>query len=162
MNELDDRIFYYEDVPTTTNTTTKRIFNPTPPPPKKKRFAILEFFRIMHIGMRDVEMLPSDMRKYESWTLNIKSAVIALIICISLMSIVFTSSLGSQQYNGEKVEKTYIDQLIDYFYNDKTTPDQTSTPKTNTVVVVKDTLVPMDSVQYLIYQNDSIIKAMNR
>ena len=159
MNELDDRIFYYEDVPTTT--TTKRIFNPTPPSPKKKRFAILEFFRIMHIGMKDVEMQPSDMRKYESWTLNIKSAVIALIICISLMSVVFTSSLGSQQYNGEKVEKTYIDQLIDYFYNDKT-PVQTSTPKANTVVVVKDTLVPMDSVQYLIYQNDSLIKAMNR
>jgi hypothetical protein len=162
MNELDDRIFYYEDVPTTTNTTTKRIFNPTPPPPPdKKRFAILEFFRIMHIGMRDVEMLPSDMRKYESWTLNIKSAVIALLICTSFMSVVFTTSIGSQPYDGEKVEKTYIDQLIDYFYNDNT-PVQTSTPKTNTVVVVKDTLVPMDSLQYLIYQNDSLIKAMNQ
>jgi hypothetical protein len=162
MNELDDRIFYYEDVPTTTNTTTKRIFNPTPPPPPdKKRFAILEFFRIMHIGMRDVEMLPSDMRKYESWTLNIKSAVIALFICASFMSVVFTTSIGSQPYDGEKVEKTYIDQLIDYFYNDNETPLQTSSTP-NTVVVVKDTLVPMDSLQYLIYQNDSIIKAMNR
>jgi hypothetical protein len=163
MNELDDRIFYYEDVPTTTNTTTKRIFNPTPPPPPpdKKRFAILEFFRIMHIGMRDVEMLPSDMRKYESWTLNIKSGTIAFLICSILMYTVISSSLGSQPYNpNESNKRTYIDDLIDYFIKDEMVVNPPA--KANTVVVVKDTLVPMDSLQYLIYQNDSLIKAMNR
>lgn len=160
MNEIDDRIFFSEDIqsPTTTSTTTKKIFKQTSSAvPEKKKWAMFEFFRIMNIGMKDVEMEPSDMRKYESWALNIKAGLIALSICSILLCGVFASSIGSEKYREEK-EPTYIDMAIDYFY-----PDKKEQPlQTKSVVVVKDTIVPLDSVQYLLYQNDSLLKAAGK
>ena len=163
MENIDDRIFFSEDIhsPTTTTTTTKRIFKQASVVPEKKKWAIFEFFRIMNIGMKDVEMQPSDMRKYEIWTLNIKSGTIAFLICSILMYAVLTSSLGSQAYNpNESSKRTYVDDLIDYFIKDEMVVNPPA--KANTVVVVKDTLVPMDSIQYLIYQNDSLLQEMKK
>ena len=163
MENIDDRIFFSEDIhsPTTTSTTTKKAFV-TPsfnPPVKKKKWALFEFFRIMNIGMKDIEMQPSDMRKYEIWTLNIKSGIIALTICTILMTFVLTSSVGSQPYDpNESNKRTYIDDVIDYFIEDK----QIYTSPRSTVVVVKDTLIPMDSMQYLMYQNDSLLQEMKK
>ena len=165
MENIDDRIFFSEEFsPTTTSTTTKKAFvKPSSNPvPKKKKWALFEFFRIMNIGMKDVEMQPSDMRKYESWTLNIKSGTIALLICSILMYTVLTSSLGSEAYNpDESSKKTYLDNVIDYFTENEEVAN-TNPPAKATVVVVKDTLVPMDSMQYLIYQNDSLLQEMKK
>jgi hypothetical protein len=163
MENIDDRIFFSEEFsPTTTSTTTKKIFKQASVVPEKKKWALFEFFRIMNIGIKDVEMQPSDMRKYEIWTLNIKSGTIALLICSILMYTVLTSSLGSQAYNpDESSKKTYLDNVIDYFTENEEVAN-TAPPAKATVVVIKDTLVPMDSIQYLIYQNDSLLQEMKK
>ncbi len=150
-----DQIFYSE---TSTTSTTKK-FNFDKPPgwnkkPKKKS-KLSEFFRIMRGGIMRDDMDASDHRKFDIWMLDIKITFLCSIFAIAMFSIVTSSALGSEKYTEQKENKSLLDKAIEYVMGKE--PQVEIEPKKQMVVIVKDSLINIDSVAYILRQSDSIL-----
>ena len=150
--EINDNI-YYQPVETTTSTTTKKVFQYERPKGwDKKENSILRFFRVLYGGITGKDMDASDLRRYEYWKLNFIAAFVATFICAGMMYVITTSPLGKEKYSKQSNKQTYIDMVIEKI-NEKSTP-----PPKQKVVIVKDSLVNLDSIDFMIHQSDSILK----
>jgi len=151
-----DQIFYSE---TSTTSTTKK-FNFDKPPgwnkkPKKKN-KLSEFFRIMRGGLMRHDMDPSDHRKFDIWFLDIKILIFCTIFAIIMFNTVISTSFGSEKYTeGAENHTTLLDQAIDYISKQQE-PQVEIKPKQQ-VVIIKDSLINIDSVAYVLRQSDSIL-----
>jgi hypothetical protein len=160
-NYSEDKIFYSDDFTTTSSTTTKKKTQPMFYDKviiQKKRKAI----SILIDGLTGKEMEPSDLRRYDSYILDIKAASIAIFIGVAMFFIVAKSFVGSEPAS-RKHDRTYIDMLIDWIAGKDNSDEKiynVPPPAPKEVVIIKDSLVNIDSIAYIIQQSDSILKAV--
>ena len=159
---IEDNIYYIEEEsPTTTSTTTiaRKVFKYEKPEGwDKKENRILKFFRILYGGVTGKDMDASDLRKFEYWRLNMVAAVASTFICSGMMYVIMTSPLGKEKYTQDSNKSTYIDLAIEAYNNYRHKPKEA--PKTYKVVIVKDSLINIDSVAYILKQSDSILNTL--
>ncbi len=160
MENFEDYIFYDEGTTTTTSssTTKKKMVMDYERPPgwnkkPKKKWKLFEFFRIMYSKFAGDDLDDFEYRKYTLWMLDIKSTTITLGFTITLFYAISSFNIyeGYDPQNEEK--SSLLDKTIEHFMHKEQQPEK--------VVVVKDSLVNIDSLAYLLQLSDSIIRARN-
>jgi len=77
---------------------------------------MLKLIRIFVLGVFNKLEEASDLRKFDSMVLNIKSAVAAFLICFLLAFLLIHSPLNSEPYTPESEERnSIIDKLLNFF-----------------------------------------------
>lgn len=105
----------YEEQPTVTQTTTRK-FNYDKPEgwnkaPKKYKMG---WFKRIKNGLFNVDMEPSDQKKYDALIENIRVLFFTSVATCLLFALLFNSPFATEKYRDVKYDPTYIDMGIDF------------------------------------------------